>query len=85
MVQDNDDDGETAAGGRLAHLLQIMDVWNVCVVVSRWYGGVKLGPGRFRFINMAARDALVRGGFVPEEHIGGKEKGKAAKSAKGKK
>lgn len=24
MYQDNDDDGESAAGGRLAHLLQIM-------------------------------------------------------------
>jgi len=44
--QDNDDDGETAAGGRLAHLLQVMDVWNMLVVVSRWYGGVKLGPDR---------------------------------------
>lgn len=45
--QDNDDDGEAAAGGRLAHLLQVMDVWNMLVVVSRWYGGVKLGPDRF--------------------------------------
>lgn len=33
--QDSDDDGETAAGGRLLHLLQVMDVWNVVVVVSR--------------------------------------------------
>jgi hypothetical protein len=24
-----------------------MDVWDVLVVVSRWYGGVKLGPDRF--------------------------------------
>ncbi|KAG0637208.1 ribosomal protein S5 domain 2-type protein [Tuber brumale] len=46
VYQDNDDDGEAAAGGRLAHLLQVMDVWDVLVVVSRWYGGVKLGPDR---------------------------------------
>lgn len=26
---ENDDDGESAAGGRLAHLLQIMDIDNV--------------------------------------------------------
>ncbi|RPB03874.1 UPF0029-domain-containing protein [Choiromyces venosus 120613-1] len=65
--QDNDDDGETAAGGRLAHLLQVMDVWDVLVVVSRWYGGVKLGPDRFRCINAAAREALVLGGWVKEE------------------
>lgn len=63
-IQDCDDDGETAAGGRLLHLMQLMDVWNVVVVVTRWYGGVKLGPDRFRLINQAARDALVKGGFV---------------------
>ena len=42
--QDYDDGGETAAGGRLLHLLRVMDVFDVFVVVSRWYGGVKLGP-----------------------------------------
>lgn len=42
--QDYDDGGETAAGGRLLHLLKVMDVWDVFVVVSRWYGGVRLGP-----------------------------------------
>ncbi|PWW71823.1 UPF0029-domain-containing protein [Tuber magnatum] len=74
--QDNDDDGEAAAGGRLAHLLQVMDVWDVLVVVSRWYGGVKLGPDRFRCINAAAREALVLGGWVKEE---GKKAGKGGK------
>lgn len=44
--QDSDDDGETAAGARLLHLMQLMDVWNVVVVVSRWYGGILLGPDR---------------------------------------
>ncbi len=62
-VQDCDDDGETAAGGRLLHVMQLMDVWNVVMVVTRWYGGVKLGPDRFRLINQVAREALVRGGF----------------------
>lgn len=46
-MQDNDDDGEAAAGGRIAHLMQVMEVVNVLVVVSRWYGGVKLGPDRW--------------------------------------
>lgn len=64
VFQDYDDDGETAAGGRLLHLLQIMDVWGVLVVVSRWYGGVRLGPDRFRIINQVARDAVVAGGWV---------------------
>lgn len=79
-VQDCDDDGETAAGGRLLHLLQLMDVWNVMVVVTRWYGGVKMGPDRFRVVNVVARDALVRGGFAKDEgEISNKGKGKKKK------
>lgn len=75
--QDCDDDGETAAGGRLLHLMQLMDVWDVVVVVSRWYGGVHLGPDRFRLINAAARDALVKGGFANEGVEASKKKTKS--------
>ncbi|KIX99500.1 uncharacterized protein Z520_05076 [Fonsecaea multimorphosa CBS 102226] len=85
-VQDSDDDGETAAGGRLLHLMQLMDVWNCMVVVTRWYGGVKLGPDRFRLINQVARESLVKGGFA-KEHGHGDEKetgGKAKGGGKGK-
>ncbi|TFY50464.1 hypothetical protein EVJ58_g11039, partial [Rhodofomes roseus] len=64
LHQDNDDDGETAAGGRLAHLLQILDVENVLVVVTRYFGGIHLGPDRFKHINQAARNALELGGFL---------------------
>ena len=78
-IQDSDDDGETAAGGRLLHLMQLMDVWNVVVVVTRWYGGVKLGPDRFRLINSVARDAIVKGGFAKEEGDKTKGKGKSKK------
>ncbi|KAJ5609377.1 hypothetical protein N7528_009944 [Penicillium herquei] len=76
QIQDYDDDGETAAGGRLLHVMQLMDVWNVLVVVSRWYGGIHLGPARFRFINDVGRDALVKGGFVRGENSAGSDKGK---------
>lgn len=65
--QDCDDDGETAAGLRMLHLLTIMDVWNVIVVVSRWFGGIHLGPDRFKHINSATRDVLVQGGFFKEK------------------
>ena len=77
IIQDFDDDGETAAGGRLLHLMQLMDVWDVVVVVTRWFGGVKLGPDRFRLINAAGRDALVKGGFVKKDGpAGNNEKGR---------
>ncbi len=35
-MQDSDDDGESAAGGRLLHMLQIAGAENVVVIVSRW-------------------------------------------------
>jgi hypothetical protein len=75
--QDCDDDGETAAGSRMLHLMQLMDVWDVMVVVTRWYGGIHLGPDRFRIINNTAREALVLGGFAREGKEGdAKKKGK---------
>lgn len=33
LLKDSDDDGEAAAGGRLLHLLQMVDARNVVVVV----------------------------------------------------
>ena len=59
-----DDDGETKAGGRLLELLNILDIDNVLVVVSRWYGGIKLGADRFKHINNAARIILEQAGAI---------------------
>lgn len=75
-ISDCDDDGETAAGGRMLHLLTIMDVWNVLVVVSRWFGGTHIGPDRFKHINSTTREAVMRAGFVKEDskHHKGKKK-----------
>ncbi|KAI1375221.1 UPF0029-domain-containing protein [Hypoxylon crocopeplum] len=75
--QDCNDDGETAAGGRLLHLMQLMDIWNVMVIVTRWYGGHKLGPRRFALINQTARDAFVKAGLVSENQTKKKGLGKS--------
>lgn len=64
FYQDYDDDGEAAAGGRLLHLLQVANVSNAVVVVSRWFGGVLLGPARFGLINNTARQLLEQTGFL---------------------
>jgi putative IMPACT (imprinted ancient) family translation regulator len=40
---DCDDDGETAAGSRLAEMIRLMEVNNVAVIVTRWYGGIHMG------------------------------------------
>ncbi|KAG9045482.1 eIF2 kinase Gcn2p negative regulator [Tulasnella sp. UAMH 9824] len=67
LHQDNDDDGETAAGGRLAHLLQILGLTNVLVVVTRYFGGIHLGPDRFKHINAAARNAIEAAGLLDDQ------------------
>ncbi|KAL7424396.1 hypothetical protein Q5752_000078 [Cryptotrichosporon argae] len=77
VYTDYDDDGETQAGARLAHLLDILELENVLVVVSRWYGGTLLGADRFKHINQAARDALELAGLLDDD--------KNRKGAKGRK
>ncbi|KAG4301053.1 hypothetical protein PCK1_002752 [Pneumocystis canis] len=74
MIYDNDDDGEKGAGSNLSHLLHSMDVKNVLVVVSRWYGGINLGPDRFKLINSSAKAALFLGKFTKEIKIKKKDK-----------
>ena len=64
MVSDNDDDGEKGSGAKLAALLEMSDAMDCIVVVSRWYGGIHLGPARFKHIASTARDALVESGFI---------------------
>lgn len=34
------------------------------VIVTRYFGGIHLGPDRFKHINQAARNALDLGGFL---------------------
>lgn len=58
VMEDFDDDGEAAAGGRLMQMLRTMKIVDAVVVVSRWYGGINLGPARFKCINDVASDLL---------------------------
>ena len=66
---DFDDDGESAAGGRMAEMMRLMNLGGageigVAVIVTRWYGGIKLGPDRFKLINNCARGVLEQAGYV---------------------
>ena len=60
LKHDNDDDGEDGAGSRMAQLLHFREETNVLVVVSRWFGGIHLGPKRFAHISNVSRELLVR-------------------------
>lgn len=60
------DGGESGSGERLERLLGLgrdNGVDNVAVVVLRWYGGIALGPDRWKCISTVAKEALERGGF----------------------
>ena len=60
LKYDNNDDGEDGAGMRLAHLLEMRKENGVLVLVSRWYGGIHLGPKRFAHIVNVAREHLIQ-------------------------
>jgi Uncharacterized protein family UPF0029 len=59
LKHDNDDDGEDAAGSKLALLLAQRKEDGVVVVVSRWFGGIHLGPKRFAHILNTTRELLI--------------------------
>lgn len=61
IVFDYDDDGEIGAGKRLLEVLRNnKNVNNMMVVVTRWYGGIKLGHSRFKIIKDVAVALLQR-------------------------
>ncbi|CAI4057223.1 hypothetical protein SKDZ_04G0670 [Saccharomyces kudriavzevii ZP591] len=59
------DCGEAAAGQRLLTLLERANIFNVLVIVTRWYGGTPLGSSRFRHISTCAVESLRKGKFLP--------------------
>jgi hypothetical protein len=63
IIYDNDEGEEAGAGRRMSELLEMMNATNVAVIVTRWYGGIQLGPDRFRHISNAAREVLEAHGF----------------------
>ncbi|MFD1883657.1 YigZ family protein [Paracoccus pacificus] len=53
-----DDDGEAGAGAIIAQMLVRAGLYNHVVVVTRWYGGKKLGGDRFRHVRDSVRILL---------------------------
>lgn len=50
IFEGKNDDGENGAGNIILHYLKNNNLKNVMVAVSRYYGGIKLGPDRFKDI-----------------------------------
>ncbi|ORC91318.1 uncharacterized protein TM35_000063230 [Trypanosoma theileri] len=68
--QDCDDDGETGAAGRILFLLEQMKVNGYVIVVTRWFGGILLGPDRFKHIMEVSRNMLLT---IPQREEGKEE------------
>lgn len=52
------DDGESGAGALLLRILRETNAVDVLVVMTRWYGGVMLGPDRWRLMRNVVTQAL---------------------------
>jgi putative IMPACT (imprinted ancient) family translation regulator len=56
------DDGEAGAGAVILRMLERADCRGQVVIVTRWFGGVKLGGDRFRNVQAAVRAYLAETG-----------------------
>lgn len=53
------DDGESGAGAVMLRMLEREGLHDHLIVVTRWYGGTKLGGDRFRHVTEAVRIYLA--------------------------
>lgn len=61
IYDSKNDDGETGAGNVILRILQKENVVNTLVIVTRWYGGIKLQGERFRHVQDATKLILEQG------------------------
>lgn len=70
LVEKSSDDGEPSgtAGLPVLNLLRQRNIQNVCVVVTRYFGGIKLGKGGLvRAYSESAKEGLNATGLVSKE------------------
>ena len=60
------DDGKFGAGRAILKKLKENDVSEMCVFVSRYYGGVHLGKRRFEIVSNLTAKAVTQ--FYKEQH-----------------
>ncbi|CAC9552241.1 hypothetical protein CGC20_27470 [Leishmania donovani] len=63
LQKDSDDDGESGASIKMMFLLDHLQVDGYVVVVTRWWGGILLGPDRFKHIMEVTKNLLLT---IPE-------------------
>lgn len=63
VCADHGDDGEDGAGKKIALLFELFEVTDALIMCSRWYGGIKLGPDRFKHIAKLTQCMLELNGY----------------------
>lgn len=58
IVEECNDDGETGGGRHLLRILQDASTFGILLVCTRWYGGIMLGPDRWKLMSEVCREAL---------------------------
>lgn len=58
-IEDSFDDGETMCGAFVQRIMREAGAVDILVVVSRWFGGILLGPDRWRLIRNCVTQALA--------------------------
>ena len=58
VIEDFSDDGESGGGRHILGVMKSSDIVGVLLVVTRWYGGIMLGPDRWRLMTQVSQDAL---------------------------
>ena len=58
VLEECNDDGESGGGRHILGVMKSSDIVGVLLVVTRWYGGIMLGPDRWRLMTQVSQDAL---------------------------
>ena len=58
-VQIKNDDGESGAGMVILRMLEREELYDTCIIVTRWYGGVHLGGDRFRHVGTCVKEWIA--------------------------
>ena len=53
------DDGESGAGMVILRILEREQLFDTCIIVTRWYGGVHLGGHRFRHVGTCVKEWIA--------------------------
>lgn len=58
VFETKSDDGETGAGQVILHIMRKKHIVNCAIVVTRWYGGIKLQADRYKHVQDATKHII---------------------------